>query len=141
MQKTVGQVGGITIHYGVVMWDGSADDTHPAPKKATFWWEPLWVTISFWDQQMDLPFRRDRFVARAKMHQIEMLGLLEHDVLSSINVPYLPECLDPMKTQQTNNRSISTKLGGRKLTGLTSSALRLRKHPPPIHLSIQPGIW
>ncbi|KAI0748730.1 hypothetical protein C8Q80DRAFT_1103693 [Daedaleopsis nitida] len=54
-----------------------------------FWWEPFWIQVSFWDRQMDLPFRKDRFVARAKMHEIEMLGLLDHDVLSSIEVPYL----------------------------------------------------
>ena len=30
-----------------------------------------------------------RFVARAKMHEIQMLGLLEHDVLSSIEVPFM----------------------------------------------------
>ena len=32
-----------------------------------------------------------RFVSRAKMHEIEMLGLLDHDVLSSIEIPYLQE--------------------------------------------------
>ncbi|KAF9014224.1 hypothetical protein BDQ17DRAFT_1386700 [Cyathus striatus] len=53
-------------------------------KKKTFWWEPFWVSTIFWDKQMDLPFRTDRFIARAKMHEIQMLGLLEHDVLSSI---------------------------------------------------------
>ncbi len=25
-----------------------------------FWWEPFWMPITFWDRQMDLPFRRDR---------------------------------------------------------------------------------
>ncbi|KAH8829331.1 hypothetical protein DL96DRAFT_1814564 [Flagelloscypha sp. PMI_526] len=56
----------------------------------TIWWEPFFISVSFWDQQLDLPFRRDRFVPRAKMHEIQMLGLLAHDVLSSIEVPYLP---------------------------------------------------
>ena len=36
-----------------------------------------------------------RFIARAKMHEIQMLGLLEHDVLSSIEVPYLPGKTEP----------------------------------------------
>jgi hypothetical protein len=35
------------------------------------------------------------------MHEIQMLGLLDHDVLSSIEVPYLPEqyasLLDPTR--------------------------------------------
>ncbi|KAG5720836.1 Vacuolar membrane-associated protein iml1 [Termitomyces sp. T112] len=57
----------------------------------TFWWEPLWVSITFWDKQLDLPFRSDRFIGRARMGQIQMLGLLELDVLSSIEIPFLPE--------------------------------------------------
>jgi hypothetical protein len=35
-----------------------------------------------------------RFVARAKMREIQMLGLLEQDVLSSIEVPFLPDKTD-----------------------------------------------
>lgn len=31
------------------------------------------------------------------MHQIEMLGLLEHDVLASIQVPFLPDSLEAMR--------------------------------------------
>ncbi|KAH9832871.1 uncharacterized protein C8Q71DRAFT_713521 [Rhodofomes roseus] len=58
-------------------------------EKTTFWWEPFWMTVSYWDKQMDQPIRPDRFVARAKMHEIEMLGLLDHDVLSNIEIPFL----------------------------------------------------
>lgn len=32
-------------------WDG---------EKTTFWWEPFWMTVSYWDKQMDQPFRPDR---------------------------------------------------------------------------------
>ncbi|KAG6334521.1 hypothetical protein ID866_4574 [Astraeus odoratus] len=67
-------------------------------EKVTFWWEPFWIGVTFWDKQMDLPFRRDRFIARAKMHEIQMLGLLEHDVLPTIEVPFLPEIRDPLST-------------------------------------------
>lgn len=31
-------------------------------QKTTFWWEPFWIGVTFWDKQMDLPFRRDRSV-------------------------------------------------------------------------------
>ncbi|KAI8982913.1 hypothetical protein BD414DRAFT_579183 [Trametes punicea] len=71
--------------------DSSGDNVGGTREMKRFWWEPFWMTISFWDRQMDLPFRKDRFVARAKMHEIEMLGLLDHDVLSSIEIPYLPD--------------------------------------------------
>nr|VWP02315.1 Atg26p [Ganoderma boninense] len=69
------------------LWGGDAEG--PSREVKTFWWEPFWMETSFWDRQMDLPFRKDRFVSRAKMHEIEMLGLLDHDVLSSIEIPYL----------------------------------------------------
>ncbi|EGN95758.1 hypothetical protein SERLA73DRAFT_162510 [Serpula lacrymans var. lacrymans S7.3] len=81
------------------LWGGDEDPKETIRReKKTFWWEPFWITVSFWDRQMDLPFREDRFVARAKMHEIQMLGLLEHDVLSSIEVPFLPEKIDPYAT-------------------------------------------
>lgn len=47
--------------------DGSAKDKgqdvtgRPPKEKSTFWWEPFWIAMSFWDQQMDLPFRQDRY--------------------------------------------------------------------------------
>ncbi|KAJ7154183.1 hypothetical protein C8R46DRAFT_1297935 [Mycena filopes] len=69
------------------LWGG--EDETGSTSLRTFWWEPFWVSVSFWDKQMDLPFREDRFIARAKMHEIQMLGLLEHDVVSSIEVPFL----------------------------------------------------
>ncbi|KAI6150578.1 hypothetical protein BKA82DRAFT_12489 [Pisolithus tinctorius] len=64
-------------------------------EKVTFWWEPFWIGVTFWDKQMDLPFRQGRFIARAKMHEIQMLGLLAHDVLANIEIPFLPEIRDP----------------------------------------------
>jgi len=39
--------------------DGPADCV--GREKQTFWWEPFWVGISFWDKQMDLPLREDRY--------------------------------------------------------------------------------
>ncbi|KAJ7143200.1 hypothetical protein C8R43DRAFT_579168 [Mycena crocata] len=71
------------------LWGGDDESSGPAANMQTYWWEPFWVSVAFWDKQMDLPFREDRFIARAKMHEIQMLGLLEHDVVSSIEVPFL----------------------------------------------------
>jgi len=94
------------------LWGGDDDSQTDARLKKTFWWEPFWMSTTFWDRQTVLPFRQDRyiiyvlslipypdnfvsrFVARAKMHEIQMLGLLEHDVLSSIEVPYLPDKIE-----------------------------------------------
>ncbi|KAF9564257.1 hypothetical protein CPC08DRAFT_816078 [Agrocybe pediades] len=90
------------------LWGGDddlkADSSHRQLK--TFWWEPFWISTTFWDKQMDLPFRQDRFLARAKMHEIQMLGLLEHDVLSSIEVPYMEnkpsQPTGPLDTDESN---------------------------------------
>jgi DEP domain-containing protein 5 len=43
------------------LWGG--DDTAAeciGQEKTTFWWEPFWIAVSFWDKQMDLPLRHDR---------------------------------------------------------------------------------
>ena len=42
------------------LWVG--EDTEDGSPKSTFWWEPFWISISFWDKQLDLPFRADRLV-------------------------------------------------------------------------------
>ncbi|KAG7093064.1 hypothetical protein E1B28_009356 [Marasmius oreades] len=80
------------------------DESRKNSKPTTIWWEPFWVEMSFWDEQMDLPFRQDRFTPRAKMYEIQMLGLLDQDVLPSIEVPFLPTSLsgfDPAAPYQT----------------------------------------
>lgn len=43
------------------LW-GSVDDEDPSDSssKKIFWWEPFWVSISFWETQLHLPFREDR---------------------------------------------------------------------------------
>ncbi|KAJ6622952.1 hypothetical protein B0H10DRAFT_1787300 [Mycena sp. CBHHK59/15] len=78
------------------LWGGDDDSGIESANMRTFWWEPFWVSVAFWDKQMDLPFREDRFIARAKMHEIQMLGLLEHDVVSSIEVPFLAPTSDSL---------------------------------------------
>lgn len=35
------------------------EEGDPTSRK-TFWWEPFWVSTTFWDKQMDLPLRQDR---------------------------------------------------------------------------------
>ncbi|KAI0034036.1 hypothetical protein K488DRAFT_46416 [Vararia minispora EC-137] len=90
------------------LWGG---DDNPGDcvghQKTTFWWEPFWIGISFWDKQMDMPMRKDRFVARAKMHEIQMLGLLDHDVLSSIEVPFLPEHYGSLLSPVPESRDVA----------------------------------
>jgi DEP domain-containing protein 5 len=44
------------------LWGGDDDPSEWAGKRTkTFWWEPFWITVSFWDKQLDLPIREDRW--------------------------------------------------------------------------------
>lgn len=44
-----------------VLWGGDDESADRLDRKrTTFWWEPFWMSVSFWDKQMDLPFRTDR---------------------------------------------------------------------------------
>ncbi|KAG8733121.1 vacuolar membrane-associated protein iml1 [Ceratobasidium sp. 428] len=72
------------------LWGGGRNESdHPPKDLKTFWWEPFWVCASFWDKQRDMPFRQDRFVTRARMYEVQMLGLLEHDVTATISIPQM----------------------------------------------------
>lgn len=54
----IGGEGKIGSSAGDPLWGG--DDERPGEALKTFWWEPFWISITFWDRQMDLPFREDR---------------------------------------------------------------------------------
>lgn len=49
---------------------------------------PKWVNSSFYSKTHDKPFRKDRFVPRCKMYEIQMLGILDHN-LTTVTVPLL----------------------------------------------------
>lgn len=48
----------------------------------------FWVYCSYYSKTHDKPFRRDRFVPRCKMYEIQMLGILDHN-LTTVIVPLL----------------------------------------------------
>ncbi|THH20912.1 hypothetical protein EW146_g569 [Bondarzewia mesenterica] len=77
-----------------------------------------------------------RFVARAKMHEIQMLGLLDHDILSSIEVPLLPEqfesLLSPVHENNAEDYS-SAKIAADKFD---MDVFALKKEPREPRLSI-----
>ena len=51
---------------------------------------PRWVHSSFYSKTHDKPFRKDRFVPRCKMYEIQMLGILDHN-LTTVAIPYLDD--------------------------------------------------
>lgn len=42
------------------LWDGDDDLPANTTNRKTFWWEPFWISTTYWDIHKDLPFRQDR---------------------------------------------------------------------------------
>lgn len=42
------------------LWGGDDGNNPNSEELKTFWWEPFWISTTFWDKQMDLPLRQDR---------------------------------------------------------------------------------
>ncbi|KAH8924894.1 hypothetical protein BT69DRAFT_1260891 [Atractiella rhizophila] len=76
------------------IWDegDSADPLyfdHPAGPSAeilSFYVKPIWVDCSFFAKQYDKPFRIDRFIPRARVGEISMMGVTQ---LQPILLPFL----------------------------------------------------
>jgi hypothetical protein len=66
---------------------------------------PKWVACSFYSKTHDKPFRPDRFVPRCKMYDIQMLGILDHN-LTTVTVPLLDvdDLPAPAKDQTLDDR-------------------------------------
>ncbi|CAD6888971.1 unnamed protein product [Tilletia laevis] len=60
------------------------------PKTIEYYSMPHWIDCSFYNLQMDKPFRADRFVPRCKMFEVQMMGIMENE-LADISIPYLDE--------------------------------------------------
>lgn len=59
------------------LWGGDEESIEKfGRKRNTFWWDPFWMSVSFWDRQMDLPFREDRYVAVASCSTLLRLKII-----------------------------------------------------------------
>jgi len=58
------------------LWGGDDDLKGDSRRLKTFWWEPFWISTTFWDKQMDLPFRQDRWFLYS--HTTSLLEALMH---------------------------------------------------------------
>ena len=92
------------------LWGGDVQNDNLQREKSTYYWEPPWAIISFWDTQMDLPMRTDRFVARCRIHDIQMMSLLESDLLAAIEIPLL----QPVQTSEGSTLGQRSTKGDRK---------------------------
>lgn len=51
---------------------------------------PHWIDASFYSRNQDQPFKSERFVTRCKMYEVQMMGIMEHEI-ASIAIPLLHE--------------------------------------------------
>ncbi|KAG9288504.1 hypothetical protein G9A89_015710 [Geosiphon pyriformis] len=56
---------------------------------------PDWIDCNFYSRDQDKPFKPDKFVPRCKMYEIQMMGIMEHEI-SSILVPFLDKNYPPV---------------------------------------------
>ncbi|KAI9316637.1 hypothetical protein BX666DRAFT_1945315 [Dichotomocladium elegans] len=64
------------------------DDT--LPNTYTHYAVPHWVDCSFYHQETGRFFKQDKFRSRCKMYELQMMGIMEHD-LTGISIPYLTD--------------------------------------------------
>jgi hypothetical protein len=68
----------------------------------------FWVYCSFYSKTHDKPFREDRFIPRCKMYQIQMLGILDHN-LTTVNVPFLERDEDESPKNRVDPEELKAK--------------------------------
>ncbi|KAG8821492.1 vacuolar membrane-associated protein iml1 [Serendipita sp. 399] len=88
-----------------ILW-GNAEESTPGDfidGRKVFYWQPFWIFLTFWDIQMDLPFREDRYIPRARMPQFELMGLLHYDLVSSIAIPALDTTSSDLSTSEAQD--------------------------------------
>ncbi|CAG8442780.1 2976_t:CDS:2 [Dentiscutata heterogama] len=51
---------------------------------------PDWVECNFYSRYHDKPLKPGKFVPRCRMYEIQMMGIMEHEI-SSILIPHLPD--------------------------------------------------
>lgn len=55
-----------SLFAGDPLWGGDESPQVSSNEKTIFYWEPFWLSTTFWDHQMDLPIRNNRSVLPCK---------------------------------------------------------------------------
>nr|CAG8498518.1 4149_t:CDS:10 [Entrophospora candida] len=81
------------------------DDNDPNYVYQSYYKKPNWIDCSFYHRNQDKPFKPDKFVTRCRMYEIQMMGIMEHEI-SSILIPYLIENIDAKLTLKPKNKPL-----------------------------------
>ncbi|EJU01540.1 hypothetical protein DACRYDRAFT_80132 [Dacryopinax primogenitus] len=104
---------------------------------------PSWVYCSYWERSWDMPFRTDRFIPRCRIYEIQMLGLLEQDISSTISIPFLDEdaslMFGPKTTSDGKDRKAAKERARRNFARNVFGRKPIEIPPPPFIVGYNSG--
>ncbi|KAI8141757.1 hypothetical protein BJV82DRAFT_670275 [Fennellomyces sp. T-0311] len=134
--------GNLTKQKAIESWDPlyREDDL---PDTYTYYSVPHWVDCSFYNHETGQFLKQDKFRTRCKMYELQMMGIMEHD-LAGISIPLLseppllsiPRTLRVQRSSSSLNDKMSTKSADSTQAGngeayLSRSAnFSSMRHPP-----------
>lgn len=90
---------------------------------------PDWVDCNFYSRHQDKPFKPDKFITRCKMYEIQMMGIMEHEI-SYIIIPHLDD--NPQSDEYDDNVFTTSKQNDSLLQQKSNDSLnRLHDTSPP----------
>ncbi|RIA87584.1 hypothetical protein C1645_827583 [Glomus cerebriforme] len=76
------------------------DDDPNDDSNHNYYKTPDWIDCNFYSRHQDKPFKPDKFITRCKMYEIQMMGIMEHEI-SCIIIPFLND--DSQSSSSVNN--------------------------------------
>ncbi|GBB87252.1 hypothetical protein RclHR1_01370011 [Rhizophagus clarus] len=105
------------------------DDDPNDDANFSYYKTPDWVDCNFYSRHQDKPFKPDKFITRCKMYEIQMMGIMEHEI-SYIIIPYLDD--NPQSDEYDDNVFTTSKQNGSLLQQKSHDSLnRLHDTSPP----------
>lgn len=114
-------------------------DSNDAPTQA-YYAVPHWLDCSFYHHEKGRFLRQDKFKTRCKMYEIQMMGIMEHDICDN-SVPYLQSNLEertikPQKSSSSLSDKHSYLTSNSGETYLSTSANYLRRSSMATHMEM-----
>ena len=82
-------IGNLTKQKAIESWDPLYQDD-VLPDTFTYYSVPHWIDCSFYSHETGQFIKQDKFHTRCKMYELQMMGIMEHD-LAGISIPFLSD--------------------------------------------------
>ncbi|KAI9272814.1 hypothetical protein BDA99DRAFT_556413 [Phascolomyces articulosus] len=91
-------IGNLTKQKAIESWDPLYQDENSADTYM-YYSVPHWIDCSFYSHETGQFIKQDKFHTRCKMYELQMMGIMEHD-LAGISIPLLSEHTQQYQTLQ-----------------------------------------